>query len=165
MRYLVILVGAVCLALPTCAPAPQPEPEAAPAPVFDQAAEEAAIREEVEREVVAYNQHDATAMAALLMEDYENWAGTQKGSAANEKSNAEFFKGRGKNVQLEDEEIGIIFLTPKVAIYKSRDETTNRLDEEGKPLPPNKGLYAAVYVKKNGKWLQVASFSRPITEE
>jgi hypothetical protein len=63
-------------------------------------------------------------MAALLTKDYENWAGTQKGSAANEKSNTEFFEGRGKNIQLKDEEIGIIFLTPKVAIYKSRDETT-----------------------------------------
>ena len=34
MRYLIILTGVVCLALPTCAPTPEPEPEAAPEPAF-----------------------------------------------------------------------------------------------------------------------------------
>ena len=46
MRFLIILLGVVCLALPSCTPPPELEsdldPEPAPEPVFDQAAEEAA---------------------------------------------------------------------------------------------------------------------------
>ena len=62
------------------------------------------------------------------------------------------------------EEIGIVFVTPDVAIHKYRYEITGRVDSDGKPLPPQKYLNARVLVKKNGKWLYTAVFARPIEE-
>lgn len=62
------------------------------------------------------------------------------------------------------DEIGIVFVTPDVAIYKCRDEVTGGLDADGNPRQPEKRLAAAVYVKKNGKWLWTTWFSRPIQE-
>ncbi len=39
---------------------------------------------------------------------------------------------------------------------------TGLVDEDGKPLPQLNWLGAWVMVKKNGKWLNAAFFSRPI---
>ena len=73
MKYLFILSGVVCLSfmlLPACAPEAEvqeaePEPEAAPEPVFDQAAEEAAVRNLLAQFETVYNNHDEKALAAL----------------------------------------------------------------------------------------------------
>jgi hypothetical protein len=62
------------------------------------------------------------------------------------------------------EEIGIIFFTPDVAVYKALMDNTGRVDEDGKPLPQVKWLAAVVMVKRNGQWLQAAWFTRPIEE-
>jgi hypothetical protein len=61
-------------------------------------------------------------------------------------------------------EIGIIFVTPDVAVYKARMDNTGLVDEDGKALPQLKWLGAWVMVKKNGKWLSAAFFSRLIEE-
>jgi uncharacterized protein (TIGR02246 family) len=168
MKHLSIFVGFVCLIamlLPTCAPAPEPEPEAAPEPVFDPAAEEAAVREATEQWMAAFNKHDAQAMGALLDENLEWWDGTVKGRAAIVERQEEFIKqSPDRHIELT-EEVGIVFLTPDVAIHKHYDEITGRLDADGKPLPPRKDLRAFVYVKKNGKWLRAAGFRRVVMEE
>jgi len=126
-----------------------------PAVQAQSSADEAAVRQAMEQFVAAYNSHDAKVMLALYADDYKTWTGTPIDRAAWEKG----FSERQKD-HLEVEDIGIVFVTPDVAIYKCRDEYTNRLDEDGKPLPPAKSLVAVVYVKRNGQWLRAAVFSR-----
>ncbi len=161
----ILFVCLIAMLLPACAPEPEPVPEAAPEPVFDQAAEEAAVRKRQETSAAAWNAHDAKAIAAMRVENFENWEGTTKGRAAYEKGVEESFAGPLKNFHSKMlEEIGIVFVTPDVAIYKSRYENGGMLDEAGTALHPTKALVADVYVKKNGKWMYAASFSRPMEE-
>ena len=132
----------------------------------NQAAEKDAIRKIEKRIAAAWNAHDAKAICADLDEDVETWDGRIKGKAALEKVYEDVFARRYKNFhgRLLDE-IGIVFVTPKVAIYKARYETSGRLDEAGEALPAEKILYARIYVKRNGKWLGAhRGFIRPITE-
>ena len=167
MKQLLIFCGLFCLVamlLPACAPPPEPEPEAAPEPVFDQAAEEAAIRQLIEQDTLAFNNHDAQAMAAHNTEYYETWEHTRQDRAAFEKMWAEMFKSQKDIQQKELEVISITFVTPNVAIYKSRYEEISRLDADGEPLPPRKLLGAVVLVKKNGKWMFSAGFQRDMVE-
>lgn len=130
----------------------------------DQAADEVAIRKTMEQLYAAYNNHDAKAYAAHCDEIIENWDGSDKGRAAFEKTAAKFLE-RQKDYHVKPlEEIGIVFVTPDVAIYKVRDEMSGELDAAGKALPPFKMIRARVLVKKNGKWLYAATFSRRIEE-
>jgi uncharacterized protein (TIGR02246 family) len=162
MKRLVILGMAICVAsilLPACAPAPEPEPE--PEPVVDLQAEEAAIRALPEQAATAMNNHDAKAIATLVVEDYETWNGEVKGIADYEQYYVDFFETQ-KDVQYEIlEEIGLIFLTPDVAIYKARGKFSNQVDDEGKTTPPQQYLHAWVVVKQNGEWRVAALFSSP----
>ena len=168
MKRLSILVGLVCLIamlLPGCAPSPEPEPEAAPEPVFDQAAEESDIRDVVEQLYAAMNKHDAKGYLALCDEDFEIWDGTVKGKVALEEYLSTDVWGRQPDIQWKlVDEIGIVFVTPDVAIYKERDEPTGRLDADGKPLPPAKRLIARVFVKKSGEWFQSMFLGMPIEQ-
>ncbi len=161
MKYLMILVGVVCLSLPACAPAPEPEPEAAPEPVFDQAAEEAAVRKASKQGTAAWNKQDIETISALTDEHIESWRGTLKGKSAWLKNASQTFESQKDGQWKQTEDIGIIFITPDVAIYKARYETSGFVDENGNPEPPSKNLVAGVWVKKNGKWLQSAWLSRP----
>ena len=146
MKQLFILVGFVCLIavlLPACAPAPEPEPEpevdAAPAkPQVDlQAEDEAAIREVMEQADVFMNKLDAKAYAALFDQIYENWTGSIKGRAALEKDNAESFKNQKTGQYTAGDEIGLIFVTPDVAIFKEHGELSGFVDENGKTYRDN----------------------------
>jgi hypothetical protein len=58
-------------------------------------------------------------------------------------------------------DIGIAFINPDVAIYRYISEDSGFLDDDGKPLPPGKTLYARVFVKKDGKWLSSTFFMQP----
>jgi uncharacterized protein (TIGR02246 family) len=150
--------------LPACAPSPEPEPEPAPEPGFDQAAEEAAVRKFEEQLVSAFNNHDSSAFISFCAEDIENWTGTNKGRRAIEEVIVEFFEQQ-KNVKatlLED--IGIVFVTPDVAIAKARYEETGRVGDDGQSLPPYRYLEADVLAKRDGRWQRVAIFQRPIEE-
>jgi uncharacterized protein (TIGR02246 family) len=169
MKKRLILTGFVCLfalLLSACAPAPEPEPEPQPAPepVFDQAAEEAAIRKVVEKIIETANAHDVEAYTALHAEYAESWDGTAKGRVAWGKFVGDLWESQ-KDIQYKQlEEIGIVFVTPDVAIFKAVDEVTGSLDSDGTPLPPQNELRARVFVKKDGEWLYAAYFSRPIEE-
>ena len=147
MKYLVILTVGTCLLLSSV-------------PLMaDQAADEAAIRNAVKQINEAWNKKDAKGMASGLIENFENWPGKRKGR----KELSEYWasvKGQGKQL----DEIGIIFVTPDVAIFKERVELTGMFDAAGKPLPPRKTLEAWVVVKKNGKWMGAAFFQRTIEE-
>ncbi len=94
----------------------------------------------------------------------ESWDGSLKGAARFVEDMADMFK-RQPNIKSKLlEEIGIIFFTPDVAVYKALMDNTGMVDEDGKPLPQVKWLGAWVMVKRNGKWLGAAFFSRPIEE-
>lgn len=152
MKHLLILTIGICSLL-TSVPA-----------MADQAADEAAIREVAKQIDATWNAHDAKACAAFNDEKYENWDGTVKGPTADEKMMADLFQAQ-KDVQRKMlEEIGIVFVTPDVAIYKLRMEVTNWIGQDGKPQPPAKYLRALILVKRNGKWLFAAPFNRPIEE-
>ena len=151
MKHLMILLVGVCLLLASV-----------PA-MADQAEDEAAIRKMQQQIMAAHAKQDAKAIAALMDEDFQNWDGTVKGRAAEEKQRRENFERQKVQAKILDE-IGIVFVTPEVAIYKFRVEITGSLDADGKPLPPLKMLYASVCVKKNDKWLRAAVFNRPVEE-
>jgi uncharacterized protein (TIGR02246 family) len=169
MNKLFFLLGFLCLIallLPACAPAPEPEREPAPEPVFDQAAEEAAVRGAEEQFIVFWNAHDGKALCASYVEDAQSWSGEWKGRAACETSFGELFAGSFKNFQVELlEELGIVFVTPDVAIYSARYGYSGVTNEAGETSPPAKTRYARVYVKKNGTWMGAyGQFNLPIEE-
>ena len=152
MKYLMISLVGVCLLL-TSVPA-----------MADQAADEAAIREASEKIMAAFNEHDVETALALYDEKIEMWDGTYKGRAGQEKGYIEYFK-IAKNAHMKPlEEIGIVFITPDVAIHKMRREMTGIVDMDGKAQPDVKEIHARVFVKRDGKWLLAAYFSAPIEE-
>ena len=151
MKHLLILTVGICLLISVPA-------------IAAQAADEVVIREVVKQLFAAMGKHDAEAYVALCDEDFEMWEGDIKGHAATEKYLSGMFSD-AKDIQFKLlDEIGIVFVTSDVAIYKHYDEVTGRLDDDGKSVPPFKRLSARVFVKKNGKWLYVAGFHRPIEE-
>jgi hypothetical protein len=130
----------------------------------DQVADEAAIKTWAEELYAAYNNHDSTALLSLWVEDSESWDGTIKGRAAWEEYVAKLW-GRMKGLELKLlDEIGIIFVTSDVAIYKFYDETSGYVGNDGRVVPPIKERNAAVLVKRDGKWLGVASFARRVEQ-
>ena len=148
MKYLMISLVGVCLLL--CS---------VPA-MADQAEDEAAIREATKQFNAALNKNDTKTIAALLDENLETWEGSVKGRAAFIKRFEEY---PDMSVKFLDE-IGIVFLTPDVAVHKFTEENSGWTDDDGNALPPQKGRRAYVYIRKNGKWLRGAMFWRP-TEE
>ena len=152
MKYLITLTIGVCL-LFSSVPA-----------MAVQAEDEAAIRKVVEQNQAAFNNHDPRGMGALAEISLgENWDGSYKWTA--EADNMVDLWKRQPSIQNHIlEEIGIIFFTPDVAVYKALMDNTGRVDEDGKPLPQVKWLAAVVMVKRNGQWLQAAWFTRPIEE-
>jgi uncharacterized protein (TIGR02246 family) len=67
MKYLVILTGVVCLALPVCAPPPEPEPVVDVGPLSDE--DIAAVRELAHSYQEAVLANDAEAVAALYTDN------------------------------------------------------------------------------------------------
>jgi ketosteroid isomerase-like protein len=168
MKSLFIFVGFVCLIailLPACAPAPEPEPEPAPEPVFDQAAEESAVRDAYQQLLSGFNNHDAKAMMSMAAESIEFWNGGAKGLTEHEKWFSDYF-GEREQIKCEViEEVGVVFVSSDVAIYKIREEYTGRIGDDGNPTDaPFRQLVANVFAKENGRWLWAARFARPIEE-
>ena len=123
MKYLLVLTVGICLLISV--------------PVMaDQAEDEAAVRETVKQVYATANKHDVEAYLATATEDVENWVGSLKGKAAFEKYFTETWE-RQKDMHAKFlDEIGIIFVTPEVAIYKCRDEITGSLDADGNVTDP-----------------------------
>ena len=152
MKYLMILTIGMCLLL-TSVPA-----------MADQAADEAAIREVVSQLFAALNKHDAKAYVALCAENFESGEGERKGHAAMEEYLSDVF-ANAKDIHFKLlDEIGILFVTPDVAIYRHYNERTGTFDSDGSPQPPLKRFSARVFVKKNNNWLFATHFPRPIEE-
>ena len=147
MKYLMALMVGVCLLF------------ASVLVEADQTADEAAIRETMKKGIDGLNKHDIKAHLSTLTEDYEDWTGSMKGLKAREEYFTERWKW-DKNAKYNVvEEIGIIFVSPDVAIYKARCESTGLVEKDGTPRPKNEWIGAWVLVKKSGDWLITASFS------
>jgi ketosteroid isomerase-like protein len=148
--------------LPACAPAQ--EPEASPEPAFVQVAEEAAIRSSISEMIVELNNHDVEGVVARADESAETWEGDLKGKEAFRKMWTDIW-GHHKDLQYQlRDEIGIVFVTNDVAIYKTYVDVTGILDEDGNPQPLLRRLFAWILLKKNGRWLWTTWFNRTIEE-
>jgi uncharacterized protein (TIGR02246 family) len=143
-----------------CAPAPEPAPESQ----FDPEVEKKAILSVVDQIGVALNDHDTDAFVQLLVEDVEFWGGVPSGRTDYRDWWKNYFEQQTDFKWRVTEEIGMIFVTPEVAIYKFYGERSGQVDEDGNPIPPNISLCANVFVKRDGKWLEVAFFDRPVGE-
>jgi len=156
-----------------------------------QAEDAAAIREVVRQVNARHNEREVGALVALFDEKVEDWAGGTQGRKAMEKTITDLFAREPNRLQQELEEIGIVFVTPDVAIYKSRRVTTGTVLEEigivfvtpdvaiyksrrvttgtvdatGGPLPPQRVQFARVLVKREGRWYLAAWFGSPLAEE
>jgi hypothetical protein len=119
----------------------------------------------MEQNFATWNAKDVKSHVALYDEVAVPWEYVGEGDLEMvEKYLATVFSTQ-KNAKAKiTKEIGIVFLTPDVAIYKAYAERTGMVDGEGKALPPTKGLGAWILVKKYGEWLFAASFHRPIQE-
>ena len=132
-----------------------------PALAAERSIDEAAIIKAMEQMDEAYRLRDGQMFGALMAEDFENWLGTDKGRDINVKISLEGLKSQ-PNVQYKrSDELGVVFLSTEVALYKAYWEFSGMVDAAGNPLPPMKLLGACVMVKRGGKWLMAAFFSRP----
>lgn len=121
----------------------------------------AAILKLVDQQFEAFNRHDAEAVALPAAENYENWDRSVKSKRAKIQEIEALFE-RHPKIQGERIKFSITFVTPDVAIYKDIAEFRNMVDENGKTLPPDYELWAGIWVKNNGKWVEVASFEKEI---
>ena len=115
-----------------------------------QAENEATIRKAVEAYVVAFNQGDAKALAALWSPEavYVNPVSGEEvvGREAIEKQFGEIFAA-AKGTKLEAQTNAIQFVSPNVAVEQGTAKVT-RPDQQ-----PEESEYTAVYVKRDGQWL------------
>ena len=127
--------------------------------VAQNAADEAAIREASKHIEETTNKGDIKGHLDLYADPFESFESSDDRAAHQQTHDG--LKGLRQKL-LDD--IGVVFVTPDVAIHKFRQETTGLTDDDGNPLPPSKSLVAFIYVKKGDKWLMTARFTRPIEE-
>lgn len=140
MKYLIGLTAGLCL-LFASVPA-----------IANQAEDESAIRKFRAQVINAWNTKDLETIEDLYPDDPEVWDG-RKLSAVIETVPA-LFESAWKEFHIKQlEEIGIIFVTPDVAVFKSRQMYSGTFDEQGEVIPPMEVLYAEVFVKRDGKWM------------
>lgn len=142
---------------PTAKPAAKTVSKAPAAPATDpdaKAAEETAVRQTGETFARAYNEGDASAVAAHFTADAEyvdEQGNVLQGRQAIEESLAAFFT-ENPGSQLEVTISSIRLVSPGVAI---EDGTTTVTRPAGGPSDYSR--YTAVHVKTNGKWLTASS--------
>jgi len=113
--------------------------------------------EAVVARLMAWNQHDAHALAALFAEDadFTNWRGTHaRGRKAVEVLRAPLFtsavfKDSHQTCQLRR----VRFLKPDIAITDVDWEMTGARNPEGEARSPRNGLLDWAMVKTDGHWL------------
>jgi uncharacterized protein (TIGR02246 family) len=136
-RFFLATIAAICLASGSPAQA-------------DQAADEAAIRANVEKYVGCYNRRDSKTMASMwspeaVYIDDETGDGVV-GRDAIAKELDEAFAG-AEDAKLTVQVGTIDFISPNVAVEKGKAEITYSKSS------PEKTDYTAVHVKRDGKWL------------
>jgi uncharacterized protein (TIGR02246 family) len=121
--------------------------------VFGTPADEAAIRKILDARSVAYNSHNAKALAAAYAADADLVTGTGRlvsGRAEIETNYVDAFAGVDKNATVRIDSSKIRFVTPDTAILDIDSVTTGRTDGAVR-------THATwIYVKRNGEWMVVA---------
>jgi uncharacterized protein (TIGR02246 family) len=120
------------------------------------AADEAAIRQVVERYRDAFNHHDAQAVAALYAPnaDFTNMYGDgQHGRPAIERDYTNLFSGRLKEAHYNDTVKSIRMLGPRLAVMDANWEMSGTTGPNGAPPNPvRKGMLTWVMAQRDGEW-------------
>jgi hypothetical protein len=96
----------------------------------------------------AYNKGDADAFCSMLDEKtIIGFAGSAVARADRLTAYEDFF-AKNEGVHYEHEEIGLDFITPDVAIFRTKNEYTGLIGAEGKANLPQKPLELSVLSKR-----------------
>ena len=123
-------------------------------------ADEQAIRQIETRWQTAWNHHDIAAMVSLFAPEAGviNLAGEWfKGREAFERSLESLHSGKVKESIWQTENIDIRFLTPEIAIVHVLFNSHGDRYPDGGLMPPRRGIFTRVEVKRGGHWAIVAS--------
>ena len=124
------------------------------------AADEQAIRQIETGWETAWNHHDVAAMASLFVPeaDVVNLAGEWfKGREAFQKSLESLHSGKVRESVWQTQDIDVKFLTAEIAIVHLHFSSHGDRNPDGSLMPPRKGVLTRVEVKRDGRWLIVAS--------
>lgn len=124
------------------------------------AGDEKAIRNIETNWETAWNHHDVAAMTRLFAPDADviNLAGEWfKGRDAFAKSLEALHSAKVKESVWQTEETHIKFLTPGTVIVHVYFNSHGEKNPDGTPLPPRRGIFTRVEMKRNGEWRIAAS--------
>jgi len=122
--------------------------------------DEQAIRQIEARWDTAWNHHEIAGMSSLFASEagVVNLAGEWfKGREAFERSLESLHSGKVKESVWQTQDIDIKFLTPEIAIVHVRFSSHGDRNPDGSPMPPRRGIFTRVEVKRGGHWAIVAS--------
>ncbi len=125
-----------------------------------QSRDERAIRRIEARWQTAWNHHDIAAMASLFAPEagVVNLAGEWfKGREEFARSLESLHSGKVKESIWQTQDIDVKFLTPEIAIVHVRFSSHGDRNPDGTPMPPRRGIFTRVEVKRGGHWMIVAS--------
>ena len=128
-------------------------------------ADEKAVRDIETQWEAAWNRHDVPALVRNVAPDADivNLSGSwMKGRDRFEASLAELHADKVKESVWKNDEVDVKFLTPEIAIVHVYWNTRGERNPDGTPLPPRRGLYTRVVVKRNGQWLIIASHATEV---
>jgi uncharacterized protein (TIGR02246 family) len=124
------------------------------------AADEKAIRDVETRWETAWNHHDVAGMAGLFAPDADviNLAGEWfRGRDAFAKDLQGLHSGKVKESVWQTEATHIKFVTADTAIVHTYFNSHGDKNPDGTPMPPRRGIFTRVEVKRDGHWLILAS--------
>ncbi len=126
-------------------------------------ADEAAVRNLYAKYDEAWNQGNVAALSRFWAEHathVEPDGRVIAGRAALEQEFSRRFAADWKGTHSQQTVEAVHFIKPDVAIVDASYEVTGAVDAERKPLPPFRGHYVDVWLKKSGKWQIVTD--RPV---
>ena len=124
------------------------------------AADEKAIRNIETKWETAWNHHDVATMVRLFAPDADviNLAGEWfKGRDEFAKSLEALHSAKVKESVWQTEETHVKFRTPEIAIVHVYFNSHGEKNPDGSSMPPRRGIFTRVEVKRNGEWLIAAS--------
>jgi uncharacterized protein (TIGR02246 family) len=124
------------------------------------AADERAIRGIEAQWETSWNRHDVPGMVRVAAPDadFVNLAGEWfQGREAFAKSLEALHSGKVKESVWQAEEIHIKFLAPGIAVVHAYFNSHGDRNPDGSLMPPRHGIFTRVEVKRDGRWLVVAS--------
>lgn len=108
----------------------------------------------------AWNHHDIAAMIRLGAPDADwvNLAGQWfEGSDAFAKSLESLHSGKVKESVWRTEQVRVRFLSPSIAVVHVYFSTSGERNPDGSTRPPRRGIFTRVEVKRDGRWVIIAS--------